>query len=271
MADKLREVVTGFTNEYLLGEFYLKRADYSDEGLKVLEAEIDRRGISEEEKTPYKEGKQPLADQTEETLAFAREEFVPFDHLFSQIDLLLVGSILRDAEVPFFVSNPPPSDSVIPIESQTSRFIKIHVHRDQVQKAHELIDEHFVKEEGTYKLKYTDVKDRLRAFTFNETGLADAELYETVDVTLSAEEAVHITRYAKRLLEEIDTVEKDRIVFYYDNLEDLIAALKPGEHEQLRKVDLLTIIEVLQIYCGDAAFPTTMDGAIAALLDAFTP
>lgn len=266
MSSQLRQIVKEYDNEYLLQQYYEKRDEYSEEAIAIMEEEIARRDIDEETLRRYRGEEQEEAKER----SFSEKDFVAFDHVFSQTDMLLVNSILRDAQIPFYADNPPLS-SVLPTETEASRTYTIHVHRDFVDQAHELLDTHFVKENGAYRLRHTDTKDRLKALNFFEISLSPKELEEEVEVSLSPSEADAIRGYAGRLLQEADTVEKEleRPIFYYDNLEELSERLSSAGETRLRKMDLLTIVEILQVYCEDPRFPTFLNDVADALLDVF--
>ena len=49
--------------------------------------------------------------------------------------------------------------------------------------------------------------------------------------------------------------EQERIVFFIDNIEDLIARLESDPALLALENDLFTVTEILQIYCTDSLFP----------------
>jgi hypothetical protein len=112
--------------------------------------------------------------------------------------------------------------------------------------------------------------DRLRAFSFHEIGLTGTELEEEMDVALSAVEAQWVRRYGERAKSEIEQLEqKERIVFYFDNIDELLARLPSDATAKLRRIDLLTVIELLQLYCDEPGFPSALEETAAMLLDVF--
>src|SRR5271157_5898285 len=102
MYSELKEAIAGFSNEKLLEHYYDKRDEYTAEAIEVMEAEIKRRNISDEERKAYLEGRTQLDNDGADAprvRVIPREEFVRFDHTFSSIDILLVNSILQDAQI----------------------------------------------------------------------------------------------------------------------------------------------------------------------------
>lgn len=262
MTSDLEQVVRGYEDEFLLEQYFVKRDEYEQEALDVMGREIERRGFTDEQLAPYREQQLPGSDTAENEDI----EFVPFDDTFSRTDLLLVHTILRDGGVPFYVDNPP--STVVPLAAESDRRYKIHVRGDKSEQAHELLDQHFHREEGEYRLKHTSVLDRLRGFSFLEVRLSEVELDEEVTITLSDQERESIAAYVRRLMGEIDAVEQQRPVFHFDNAEPVLERVERGGGS-LRMIDLLTIVEVLQIYCDEPGFPLALVDASGALLDLF--
>jgi hypothetical protein len=79
-----------------------------------------------------------------------------------------------------------------------------------------------------------------------------------------------ISRYGQRLLTEVEDIEQkqQRVVFFYDSIDPLLDALKKKKYK-LTPTDLLTVLEILQVYCDDPDFPSSMDDAILSLIDFF--
>ena len=88
---------------------------------------------------------------------------------------------------------------------------------------------------------------------------------------LTDEEKKVIVTYGNRLLKEADQIEQDqqRLLFYYDCIEEVLADLVDKEKLLMSRSDLLTILEILQVYCEEPGFPTNMDGMISSLLKFF--
>jgi hypothetical protein len=264
MASQLEENIRNLATPDLLQRFYQSASEYSADARAVMVKEIERRGVSDEEKKPYSG-----VDEEEASIRhYSREDFVPFQDTFSQGDMLLVNSILHDADIPFILDNPMPP-SVLPLEPESERRFTIHVLGEKATQAHESLDQHFHRADGRYHLRHTDVKDRLRRFGLDAIRPSEGELAEKVDAVFEPQEADAVALLGKRLLDEIEQVEQDRVVFYYDNVEDLLERLARERKASLTKLDLLTVIELLQIYCDDAQFPAYMEAAASALMDVF--
>lgn len=262
--DMLQEKVKEFTDEFLLKQFFNHKDEYQPEALEVLKKELEDRKID------YSNVQSAMKSITlPETKSYKTEDFVEFDHAFSSIDILLATSILKESEVVFFVDHI--SDSLFPVESKAVETFKIKVHHDYIEKSHELLDEHFEKRDGRYLLKITTPRERLKAFSFYELRLTEQEDKEFLSVSLSSDERVAIAKYGKRLLDEVDTIEseQDRVVFYYDSIEDLIDLLNKKDTISIHKSQLLAILEILQIYCDDSEFPSFLDETIANILGFF--
>ena len=57
--------------------------------------------------------------------------------------------------------------------------------------------------------------------------------------------------------------------FYFDSIDPLIDRLSCDEEHILTKTELLTILEILQIFCDASDFPEFMEEPINALLSFF--
>jgi hypothetical protein len=110
-------------------------------------------------------------------------------------------------------------------------------------------------------------QNQLKSY-FHDIHIAEKEVNELIEVGFSPEEIKVITGYGQRLLTEVDTIEEQRVVFFYDSVEPLLELLQKNT-DKLTRTDLLTILEILQIYCDDPQFPEFMDEAILTLLSFF--
>jgi hypothetical protein len=258
----LRNTIMEFTDEQLRTAFFSDKDQYTDEALTIMQEELSRRGLAA---APDDENKNDVAP-----VQLNSEDFARFDYSFSRTDLLLATAVLRDNAIPFFVDNPTSSD-IIPFENEAEKRYVIRIHKTFVDKSHELLDEHFVRTDNKYILKYTGARDRLRAFNFHDIHLTDNASSEELDVALSADEKKIIIALGNRLLREAEQVEKkqERILFYYDSIEPLIKRLQESDLTALSRNDLLTILEILQIYADDPALPPSMDETIVQLLAFF--
>lgn len=262
--EMLQEKIKDFSDDYLLKQFFRHGEDYQPEALELLKKEMEERKIDFSSITTAMN-----SINLKEIKTYKAEDFVEFDHSFSSIDILLAASILRDSEVDFYVDHI--SDSSFPVESKATEVFGIRVHKDFVEKTHELLDEHFEKKDGKYLLKINSPRDRLKAFSFSDLHLSEDEDRPFVSVTLSPDERVAIEKYGKKLLSEVDTIEseKERVIFYYDSIEDVIGLLKKNSTISIHKSQLLAILEILQVYCDDPEFPSLLDETISNILSFF--
>ena len=77
-----------------------------------------------------------------------------------------------------------------------------------------MLDEHFVKEEGKYKVKAGSDNEQLKALNFNEIHLIDGFSEQDVGVVLTADEASAIVVLGKRLLERWNPSRRSRNASY---------------------------------------------------------
>jgi len=266
----LRETVRGFTTEHLLDQYFRHANEYTPEAMACMKQEIDARNVAAETVDRYRPvpGTEQVAGRPGRELS--PEDFIRFEHAFSYADVLLVTAMLREEDIPFYIENSSVSGA-LPLESQVSRGFVLHVGRQQEEQARRLIDGHFDRHENGYRIRYDDLYDRLKAFNFQEVRLDEAELEETAQVDFSGEELRHIQAYARRLEEEIDRIEQERVVFHFDNIGRLLETLAIGGACEITKTDMLTLIEIFQIYCREPQFPESLRDTIEALLDIFTP
>ena len=122
-----------------------------------------------------------------------------------------------------------------------------------------------------YAQKKLSLKEQLKAFNFHELFITETEADETVNVTFTREEKMAIIKYGSRVQSEADIIEKDRgrVIFYYDSMDSLVSRFSSGEEVELTKSDLLTIIEIFQIFCDDPDFPDFLDESIASIISFF--
>ncbi|HEX2957112.1 MAG TPA: hypothetical protein VHO70_09775 [Chitinispirillaceae bacterium] len=262
--EMLQEKVKEYSDEFLLKQFFNHKDEYQPDALELIKKELEVRNIDHSSlPAAMKSIKLP------EIKTYKAEDFIEFDHTFSSIDILLASSILRDSEVAFFVDHV--SDSSLPIESKAAEVFKIKVHHDYIEKSHELLDEHFEKKDGRYLLKINTPRERLKAFSFSDIRLSEQEDKPFLSVSLSSDERVAITKYGRRLLDEVDTIESenDRVIFYYDSIEDLIDLLNKKDTISIHKSQLLAILEILQVYCDDAEYPSFLDETSSNILGFF--
>lgn len=261
--DELRNTIGGFSDEELRKAYFSEKNEYTDEALKIMSVEVMKRGLTEEPGDINNNEAVPA-------IQLKSDDFVKFDYSFSRTDLLLATAVLRDNSVPFFVDNPTSSD-IIPVENEYEKRYTIRIHKSSIDKSHELLDEHFVKADNKYLLKYTGVRDRLRAFNFNDIHLTEKVANEELDVAFSEGENNIIVSLGNRLLREAEQIEKrqERVLFYFDSIEPLTGRLQKPGRSSLSRNDLLAILEILQVYADDPDLPPSMDEAISHLLAFF--
>jgi hypothetical protein len=264
--EQLQVAIKDFSDDYLIDQYRLHKDDYTDTALEIFKTEIDTRGLTEKLGEPVPAKKESLTGQ----ISLDKDDFEEFDHTFSHTDLIIAVSVLRANKVLFFADNPSSSD-IIPLETEASKRFTIHVHKDSIALAHELLDEHFIKADGTYSLKNSGIRDRLKAFSFSDIKIDEHEAKNLIDVGFTTDEKRVISHYGRRLIDEVDQIEtvQDRVVFYYDVIEELLETLESDEDTKLTSPDLLAILEIIQIYCEDSQFPSTMDETIDSLLNFF--
>jgi len=259
------QMIRELSNKEILDAYYRHRDDYTAEAQSLLLDEIRKRNLSESsvQENPEEVEKAAVAD-------LKSEDFVLIEHTFTPIDLLLASAILRDNAIPFFPENITAS-SAIPIESEGTRRITIRIHKDYIDKSRELLGEHFAVVEDRYTLKHEGVRERLRTFNFHDIQYSEHSLSEEVEVALTSEEKAVVAGLGRRLQQEAESFEKteERILFFYDSIDDLLGRLEKRGEALLTLNDLLTMLEIMQVYIDDPALPTSMDDAIAQLLAFF--
>ncbi|MDR0305922.1 MAG: hypothetical protein LBI42_03685 [Chitinispirillales bacterium] len=265
--ENLRDVIADYSNEQLLDEYYKRRGDYIEEAQKVLEEEIIRRNID------IKAAEADLLKQAAKTTGVpapgakvSREEFTPLERVFSKIDVLTANAVLRDSKVPYYIEeNDEPKQSDGFEES-----FKIFVYKNAFTQAVELIEEHFsAGPESMYILRQSDIIDRLKSFNFYDITFSDAAAQEKLDVSFSDEENKTLITLAQALLDEAGNVEEERqrVVFFYDSLEQLIEKLKG--RGGFTRTDFLAILELCQIYCEDKRYDPVLNQTVSAILSFF--
>lgn len=258
----LRTTIGDFTDEQLRTAYFREKDQYTPEALTIMSEELSKRGLP-----LVPDGGQ---NTTVTPIHLDSEDFVRFDYSFSRTDLLLATAILNDNAVPFFIDNPTSTD-ILPFETETEKRYTIRIHKTFIDKTHNLLDEHFVKADNKYLLKYTGARDRLRAFNFHDIHLTENASAEELDVSFATDEKKVITALGNRLLQEAEQVEKkqERILFYYDSIEPLLSRLQEPDRTSFSRNDLLTMLEIVQVYADDPALPPSMDETILQLLAFF--
>lgn len=264
--EELRRTIQHYTDSELITQVTEKNGEYTPEALAIMKEEAERRGL--DPSLPAQ--KDAREDEEPRVTTYKSEDFAKFDHAFKRTDLQLATAVLRENAIPFFVDNPTSSD-MLPTETEADRSYTINIPKVYADKAHALLDEHFIKADNRYLLRYEGARERLKAFNFSDIHLTESESLEELEVHLSAPEKQCIVTLGRRLYSEAESVEKaqERVLFYYDSIEDLIDRLQDGSASTLSRNDLLTMLEILQVYVDDPALPSSMDEAISSLLGFF--
>ncbi len=270
MTINIREKIKELSNEFLLDQYYNKRDEYTPEAIGYMKEEIAERKISVENIKDLKTGTNNKGLTYNSSQKNFNEDFKSFDNKFYRKNLMLVHSIMNENEIPFYIESADLSrtpDS----ENNTALSYTIYVPESLVEKAGEFVDEHFDKLDGYYSLKYSNIKERLKSFSFHEIDMTGKELDEEIEVQFSSQESSHILTFINRLINEADTIEKEsgQVLFYADNLKDCADHLADKNRKAFMGTDLLTILETLQTYCYSENFPHLLDNTIEALLDFF--
>lgn len=264
MAEDLKQAVKKFSDEELVAMITRDRKDFTDEAITIIERELEARGVDEEKR-------KALMDEPEEPVHHDREKFQPLEHKFGHTDLLLVSAMLKENKIPYFADAGTNTSDIIPTEAITERTYRLHVLEERLQEVQTMVDEHFTWVDGVYRLKAQNTKDQIKALNFFDLGLEGLQLDDTVEVEFSSQEQHQILHLAKRLENDVDRLEQEegRTVFHYDNLEGLVGKLESAGKATWTVGDVLTILEVLQIYCDAEDFPAELEETIAGLLEFF--
>jgi hypothetical protein len=257
----VRAEIERLDDEHLIDQVLFKKNEYTAEAIAIMYAVLRERNITEE--TINNRARQSLIDDEESGPIINHDQLVALPGSFYQNDILVVHGLMQEKKIPFAVeSSGPESD---PGEDTV---FSIKVPHARLEEAQSILAEHFEKTNNVYTILYQSVKERLKAFHFQEVRIAGIELGAEVSVSLSEKERHAIVQFAGRLMDEADTIEQkqDRVIFYFDNLESLSDRLNQENNASMLGVDLMTIIEIAQIYCEDPEFNDTMETIAAEIL-----
>ena len=264
----LLDTIKGYSNEYLIEQFYRHADQYREEALSLMQEELSRRGISPGD---IDATKAPAEDGEAAVVHYDKKDFTKLEGGFTTNDSLLVRSMLTEHNIPFFLDA---SSSLLPFngEELDAHLVTMHVHSGSLEAAQAIICEHFELSGARYNLKYADTKARLQSFNFYEIPHALLESKEIVEVVFSTDEKKLLINLGSRLIDEVEEIEtkRQRVVFYYDALDDLISRLSAAEEPEFTHTDLLAILELLQIYCEDPIFVPIGSGLAEALMGFFS-
>jgi len=282
--ESLKETLSNYTDKELLDLYNNSRGDYVEEAIRLFDEEIARRGLD-----PAASG--AAARSSVETAVEAaaapvknlrRSDFVPFGHPFLKTDVVTADAILRDGNIPYIIEewreDAAASQISAAITGQTAGLdlpscpakFDIMVHKDALEKARELLGEHFETgtDGGVCVPRRTDIVDRLKSFSLYDIRMSDAAATEQIATDFSENEKKALIKLAETLLEEADMMEEHgRVVFFYDSMEPIVDKLK--NNDMLTRTDFLAIIELCQIYCDDARYDRELNQTAASILSFF--
>jgi hypothetical protein len=269
----LKELVGSYSTPFLLEQYVHMRGEYTAEAITIMEAELARRNVGREEIDEFTKTSVvgELGDQGNVTVRhLKRDDFVKLEGVFSRADGAVVRAMFGDENVPFFLDASVRPSAVPGQQSAAADGVGVYVHKEAYDKAAELLAAHFDLADGVYKARHGGIRERLASFSFDEIAQQEVESADITGVHFSLEEKGVISRYGKRLLDEIDEIESrdGRIVFHYDNVEGLLEQLG-GKDPELTKTHLLTALEILQIYASEPDFDAVAEGIASALLGFF--
>jgi hypothetical protein len=269
MSSQLRETVKNFSNGFLIEQFHCNRDHYTDEAAKVLEEEIALRSITQEEIDSVLAS--VMGVEEARIVHYDKKDFTLLEGAFTTNDALLVRSMLEEHKIPSFSDN---SAALLPFngEELDTHLVKYYLHNDFLEAGRAVIAEHYDLKDNRYFIKYNDIKTRLKSFNFYEIPPYILESKEIADVEFTPEEKAALEKFGSRLLREVDEIEssRERVVFYFDSVENFLDRLRSKEKPRFTRNDLLTALEILQIYCDDPEFPETVNGVIEALIGFFS-
>ncbi|MDR3012838.1 MAG: hypothetical protein LBU70_06475 [Chitinispirillales bacterium] len=284
----LHETISEFSDEKLL-EKYAERSEYTEEAVKIYEAEIAKRGLDPDAETETEEQAEAatkIGSAMVKTLN--RENFESIGRYFSKVDIMTANAILRDSNITYIVEKHKDDDNLYDIlvyknhdvpRSRLGELLFPGLHRGdyEVDKAmnaltlaQTLIEEHFeAGSDNRHVLRKSDIVDRIKSFSPYDIKLCDKSANEPLDVDFENREKAELIKLAEMLLDETDRIEEEtgRIVFFHDSLETLIGKLKNGG--DITRTDFLAILEICQIYCDDPRYNPALNSIAASILDFF--
>jgi hypothetical protein len=271
-AEELQERVKNYSTPFLLDQYINQRDQYTTEAIVLIEQEITRRNITRSEIDDFSK-KSLIGDDgatgNVEVRHFKRDDFFKLEGAFVRKDGFLLRAMFSEENIPFFMDA---SVQLQPGQQQQDAMQPFHVfvHKDEKDKAVSLVEAHFSLTGGMYSVNHSDIRERLKSFSFQEIPQSELDAADITDVGFSREEKDVLLRYARRLSEEIERIEsaEGRIVFFFDNVDELISRMG-DEKPSFSKTDLFTALEVLQIYCDDPQFPQSGFDIAHALLSFF--
>ncbi|MDD5676072.1 MAG: hypothetical protein PHC61_18010 [Chitinivibrionales bacterium] len=255
MHDRLLEQLARWNNDYLREQYRNHRDQYTPAALELISHEMTRRGIVVNNETATVAPGAPEAGVT-----LQPDECVPLSHPLHINDTTIAAPLLREAHIPFLMT-----PVAVPGEALTQ--VNFLVRPQDKQNAEETLLRHFALVNGTMRIQYEDVRQHLRGFDPSSSSLSGIHEME-LEIHLSPAEREAIGVLGRRLLTEVDAVEaaQERVVFYYDNIEAVIDKINSAE-AALNPSDMMTVLEILQIYADDPLFPALLWDSAKALLN----
>jgi hypothetical protein len=281
----LKEILSNYTDKELLDRYKTCRGDYVEEAVKLFDEELARRGLDPE---AHAAARDSVEAAVEAAVASAknlkRADFAPLPHPFLKADVVTADAVLRGSNVPYIIEERRDGSAgqdgagavimgqtgAVELPPGPAQF-NIMVYKDAMEKARELIGEHFEAGigDGVYVPRRTDVVDRLKSFSLYDIRMSDAAEAERLAVDFTEKERGALIKLAETLVAEADRIEEEqgRVVFFYDSMEPLAGKLKNGE--ALTRTDFLAIIELCQIYCDDPRYDAELNQTAASILSFF--
>jgi hypothetical protein len=260
----LREQIEQMEDVFLVEQYVHKKGDYTEEALTIMKEALAQRNITEEHMQALLAKPAP---PEEEGIRVTHDTMIALPDLFSPTDLTAVHALLREKAIPFSIESA--ADVQAMKDGAQRQAFRISIPAGSKESAVSALEEHFEATDGHYRMRYSSINEKLRSFNFQEIQASNLDLGDEVEVMLTEEEKKTISAYAHRLLEDAEKIEQEteRVIFFYDSLETLIEHCENSVESTMHGAELLTIIEILQIYSGDADFPRSMETVAASILN----
>ena len=271
MSLDLKKTIQEFGDDFLLSQLFHNRAEYTADAIALMESEVAARKISAEVIDGAKKVSDAVVSGIDSGTSFTRDQFVALEHRVALSDIFLVQAILEEHKIPAYIKAFD-SSNILPLESESEaedHLFEVLVPPDRINDALSLTGEHFDVADGRLKVRYAGMKDRLKAVNFCELRLTPQQIAAQMPVEMTTDERSLLSGLAARLIDEVDAVEQrqERVVFYYDSLEELIERFGKRGTLVCTFADFCAILEVLQIYCDDIDFPESLNTIAGVLLD----
>jgi hypothetical protein len=258
----LREQIEQMEDAFLVEQYQHKKEDYTEQAVAIMKEVLAQRNLTEEQMAAM-----PSESDDSESVGIqvTHDEFASLPELFGPMDLPALHALLRDKAIPFTIETACGQN--MSEEGEQRREFHISVPSGKRETAISALEEHFEVVDGHYRMRYSSIKERLQAFNFQEVQVSNLDVSDEVEVMFAPEEKKTIAAYARRLLDDAERIEHDtdRVIFYYDSIETLIEHCENRRESAMHGADLLTIMEILQIYCMENDFPQSMESVAAEI------